>query len=183
MFEWLNSWRAASDPAAEQIVALITAYALRVVAAAVILIVGLWFARWLANFLRRAMTGRRHADPTLVNFFASLVRYLVVAITIIAVLEKFGIQTTSLIAVLGAAGLAIGLALQGTLAHVAAGVMLLIFRPFRVGDRIETKDVTGSVKEITLFFTTLDTTEGVHMIVPNGLLWGQWIRNHSAKAG
>jgi small conductance mechanosensitive channel len=176
-----KSWNETVDPAIASALTLLTAYGLSVIAAIFILILGLWASSWAAQLVRRAFGGYRYSDPTLVNFFASVVRYVVVALTVIAVLDRFGVETTSLVAVIGAAGLAIGLALQGTLSHIAAGIMLLSFRPFRVGDDIETAAFRGIVKEITLFVTTLNTPEGVHMIVPNGLIWGQWIRNHSHK--
>jgi small conductance mechanosensitive channel len=181
MDEISRSWSETVDPAIASTLTLMTTYGLSVIAAIIILIIGLWASAWAARLVRRAMGGRRYSDPTLVTFFASIVRYVVIAITVIAVLDRFGVETTSLVAVIGAAGLAIGLALQGTLSHIAAGIMLLAFRPFRVGDHIELAAFQGVVKEITLFVTTMDTTEGIHMIVPNGLIWGQWIRNHSYK--
>jgi len=169
------------QPAVAYAVTLFTQYGLRIIAALVILILGLWIAGKAGHLVRRALSRSRYVDPTLLNFFASLVKYTIITLTVIAVLDKFGIETTSLLAVLGAAGLAIGLALQGTLSHIAAGIMLLIFRPFRIGDHIELEKLEGTVDEITLFFTTMTTKDGVHMIVPNGLIWGQWIRNHSVK--
>jgi small conductance mechanosensitive channel len=182
MNELFGNWSETVDPVITNTLTMFTTYGIRVIAAIFILILGLWAAGWLAGIVRRAVAGRRYSDPTLVNFFASLVRYLVVALTIIAVLDRFGVETASLVAVIATAGLAVGLALQGTLAHIAAGIMLLMFRPFRVGDHIELPGITGTVKEITLFFTTLDAApDHVHMIVPNGLIWGQWIRNHSVK--
>jgi small conductance mechanosensitive channel len=115
----------------------------------------------------------------LTGFFASLAKYLVLAITVIAVLNQFGVQTTSLIAVLGAAGLAIGLALQGTLSNVAAGVMLLFFRPFKIGDYIDASGITGTVKSVGLFVTELATPDNVHIVAPNAQLWGTAIHNYS----
>lgn len=161
--------------------AMFTQYGLRVLGALVILLLGLWISGRAANLVRRLLSRSRHIDVTLLNFFASAIKYLIIALTVIAVLDKFGVETTSLLAVLGAAGLAIGLALQGTLSHIAAGIMLLIFRPFRIGDHVELEKIEGTVEEITLFFTVMTTKDGIHMIVPNGLIWGQWIRNHSHK--
>jgi small conductance mechanosensitive channel len=181
MDQMTKSWSETVDPVIASTLTVITTYGLSVIAAIVILIFGLWLSGRMAEAVRRAAGGRRYSDPTLVNFFASLVRYLVIALTVIAVLDRFGVETTSLVAVIGAAGLAIGLALQGTLSHIAAGIMLLSFRPFRVGDHIELAGFSGVVKEITLFVTTLNTPNGIHMIVPNGLIWGQWILNHSHK--
>jgi small conductance mechanosensitive channel len=115
----------------------------------------------------------------LVGFFGAIVRYLILTITFLAVLSQFGIQTTSLIAVLGAAGLAVGLALQGTLSNLAAGVMLLIFRPFRIGHSVQVGGIQGTVKELSLFWTELITPDNVQIIVPNGSVWGQPLRNFS----
>ena len=108
-----------------------------------------------------------------------MVRYLIIAVTVIAVLGRFGVETTSLIAVFGAAGLAIGLALQGTLSNVAAGVMLLLFRPFKIGDFVEVAGISGTVKGITLFVTEMATGDNVHIIVPNADVWGTAVKNYS----
>ncbi|MCD6074755.1 MAG: mscS [Rhodospirillales bacterium] len=160
---------------------LITLYGFSVLGAFVTLVLGLWVAGWASHFVRRAFGRFRYVDPMLVSFAASVVKYVIIALTVIAVLNKFGIETASLLTVIGAAGLAIGLALQGTLSHIAAGIMLLIFRPFRAGDVIESGSIHGTVKEVNLFFTEMSTPENVHMIVPNGLIWGQWIRNFSVN--
>jgi len=160
---------------------LITQYGISVIGAFIILLIGLWMAGWTSHLVRRAFGQMRYVDPMLVTFAASLVRYVVIALTVIAVLNKFGIETASLLTVIGAAGLAIGLALQGTLSHIAAGIMILIFRPFRAGDVIESGAIHGTVKEVNLFFTEMATPENVHTIVPNGLIWGQWIRNFSVN--
>jgi small conductance mechanosensitive channel len=160
---------------------LITLYGFSVLGAFVTLILGLWVAGWASHFVRRAFGKFRYVDPMLVSFAASVVKYVIIALTVIAVLNKFGIETASLLTVIGAAGLAIGLALQGTLSHIAAGIMLLIFRPFRAGDVIESGSIHGTIKEVNLFFTEMSTPDNVHMIVPNGLIWGQWIRNFSVN--
>ncbi len=160
---------------------LITLYGFSVLGAFVTLVLGLWVAKWASHFVRRAFGRIRYVDPMLVSFAASVVRYVIMALTVIAVLNKFGIETASLLTVIGAAGLAVGLALQGTLSHIAAGIMILIFRPFRAGDVIESGSIHGTVKEVNLFFTEMATPENVHMIVPNGLIWGQWIRNFSVN--
>jgi small conductance mechanosensitive channel len=157
---------------------LVAAYGLQVLGAIVVLIVG-WIAsglgaRWTAKGL--AKTGR--VDATLTGFLSSLVKYLILIVMVIMVLNLFGVQTTSLIAVLGAASLAIGLALQGTLSNVAAGVMLLLFRPFKVGDYIEGGGQAGTVKTITLFVSELATPDNVQIIVPNSQLWGSAIKNY-----
>ncbi len=167
------------DVAMAQLSALVTTYGLNVLGAILILIVGLVAAGWAKGMVRRSLARAKRVDEMLRGFFASLVQYLVIAITVIAVLNSFGVQTASLIAVLGAAGLAIGLALQGTLSNVAAGVMLLIFRPFKVGDYIEGGGQAGTVKDVSLFTTELATPDNVQIIVPNSQLWGTAIKNYS----
>lgn len=161
------------------VVGLITTYGLSVVGAIVILIFGFMAAGWMRSAVRKALSKIDRVDATLRGFFASLTYYAVIVFTVIAVLAQFGVETTSFIAVLGAAGLAIGLALQGTLSNVAAGVMLLLFRPFRVGDYIEGGGLAGTVKSITLFVTELATPDNVQIIAPNSQLWGSAIKNYS----
>jgi small conductance mechanosensitive channel len=166
----------------EQGIELVVAYTPRVIGGIVILVIGWMIASWLARMTRRALGRVERIDLTLRNFFVSLVRYVVLILTGLAVLSQFGVQTASLIAVFGAAGLAIGLAMQGTLSNLAAGVMLLLFRPFKVGDYIEGGGTAGSVKELTLFTTELATPDNVQIIVPNGTLWGSIIKNYSFHA-
>lgn len=158
-----------------------TAYGLKVIGAIVILIVGWMVAGAFQNAILRAGKRSARVDLTIFTFLASLVRYATIAFTIIAVLSSFGVETTSFVAVLGATGLAIGLALQGTLSHVASGVMLIIFRPFRIGDAIEAAGISGTVRAITLFVTEIDTADNVHILVPNGLIWSKDIKNFSAN--
>jgi len=158
---------------------LIVSNGLNVIGAIVILCVGLWLAGRCHTMVVRALGKAPHFDDMLKSFFGSLVRYLVLTVTVLAVLSQFGIQTTSLIAVLGAAGLAVGLALQGTLSNLAAGVMLLIFRPFRIGHKVQVAGITGTVMELSLFWTELVTDDKVQVIVPNGGVWGQALRNFS----
>ncbi len=164
---------------AEEIVTLLATYGLDVVGAIVILIIGIWVAGWTRRWLGRALARTGRVDQTLQSFLSSLARYLILAITVLAVLSQFGVQTASLIAVLGTIGLAIGLALQGTLSNVAAGVMLLVFRPFRVGDYVEAGGVAGSVKALNLFTTELATPDNVQILVPNGQIWGAAVKNYS----
>jgi len=172
------------DQSAQEIidttVALASTWGLQVIGAVVVLIVGRIVASALRRGTRTALE-RSKVDAALIPFFASLVYYLVLAVVVIAVLELFGIETTSLIAVLGAAGLAVGLAMQGTLSNIAAGVMLLIFRPFRPGDFVEVAGVAGGIAEIGLFSTTLNTPDNVRIIVPNSAISGQTIKNYSAN--
>ena len=150
-----------------------------IVIAIVILILGLWFAGRCRTWTMRGLGRWPAMDEMLLNFFGTVVRYLVLTFTILAVLAKFGVQTASLIAVLGAAGLAVGLALQGTLSNVAAGVMLLIFRPFRAGHYVEVGGVAGTVKALTLFTTELATPDNVQIMVPNSEVWGKPITNYT----
>ncbi len=158
---------------------LVVSYGLRVLEAIVIVLIGLWIAGKAHRMALRALDRTPHLDEMLKHFFGSAVRYLMLTVTVLAVLEEFGIQTTSFAAVLGATALAIGLALQGTLSHLAAGVMLLIFRPFRIGHKIQVGGVTGEVRDLTLFWTELITDDKVQVIVPNGGVWGQQLRNYN----
>lgn len=158
-----------------------TAYGLQVVGAIIILIIGWIAAGWARGAASKGLSKIRGMDETLQYFLSTLVRYLVLAVTIVMVLERFGVQTASLIAVLGAAGLAIGLALQGTLSNLAAGVMLLFFRPFKVGDFVDAGGVSGTVKLISLFTTEMATPDNVKIIVPNKQLWDTSIKNFSAN--
>lgn len=166
----------------ELVLATVATYGLDVVGALAILLVGLMVSGWAQRATDRALSRFPRFDRTLRSFFASIARYLVIIVTILAVLGQFGVQTASLIAVLGAAGLAIGLALQGTLSNVAAGVMLLIFRPFRVGEYIEAGGQAGTVDSLTLFVTELNTPDNVRIIVPNAQIWGSAIKNFSTNS-
>jgi small conductance mechanosensitive channel len=157
---------------------LIVSNALSALGAIVILLIGLWLSGRADAFSIRIL-GRAHIDPMLRSFFGNLVRYLILIITVLAVLSQFGIQTTSLVAVLGAASLAVGLALQGTLSNLAAGVMLLIFRPFRIGHKLQVGANVGTVKQLSLFWTELVTDDQIQVILPNASVWGQPLRNHS----
>jgi small conductance mechanosensitive channel len=154
--------------------------ALNVLIAGAILVVGMWLAGALAGGVRRAAKRNPRFDDTLAAFFASLVRYVLMAIVIIAVLDRFGVQTTQIVAVLGAATLAIGLALQGTLSNVAAGVMLMLFRPYKLGDFVEIGGKKGAVKDINIFTTELASLDNVKIVLPNGQCWGAPISNYTA---
>jgi len=148
--------------------------------AAALLFGGLWASGWVAGWVRRASRRHKRIDDTLAAFFASIARWGVIAIVLVAVLDRFGVQTTQIIAVLGAATLAIGLALQGTLSNVAAGVMLVLFRPYRLGDFVEVAGLSGIVKDITIFTTELATVDNVKIVLPNAQCWGAPIRNFTA---
>src|SRR5512132_1820739 len=150
--------------AANTLVALITTYGLRVVGAIIILVIGWILSRVLYNGIRRLCARSERLDRTITLFLANGARYLVLVFTFSAVLSTFGVATTSFVAVLGALGIAIGLALQGTLSNLAAGIMLVLFRPFHVGDRIETGGVSGTTREINLFYSELDTDDNVRVI-------------------
>jgi small conductance mechanosensitive channel len=165
----------------EHVYSVLLSYGLNVLGALAIIIIGFMAAGWARRSLERALSRSGRIDTTLVRFFGSLLRYAIIAFVIIAALQQFGVQATSLVAVFGAAGLAIGLALQGTLSNVAAGVMLLMFRPFKIGDFITAGGQTGTVKEIGLFTTEMATGDNVKIIVPNGQIWGSAIQNFSAN--
>ncbi|MDA0786327.1 MAG: mechanosensitive ion channel [Proteobacteria bacterium] len=165
----------------EQIYAVLVTYGLNVLGALAIIILGFMAAGWARRSLERGLSRSGRVDQTLVRFFGSLLRYAIIAFVIIAALQQFGVEATSLVAVFGAAGLAIGLALQGTLSNVAAGVMLLMFRPFKIGDFISAGGQTGTVKEIGLFTIEMATGDNVKIIVPNGQIWGSAIQNFSAN--
>lgn len=145
-----------------------------------ILLGGIWFARVIRFWLSRLMK-LRGVDPMLGSFVRSVAHILIIAFVIIASLSQLGIQTSSLVAVVGAAGLAIGLALQSSLSNFAAGVMIIIFRPFKVGDYIEAAGVGGNVEEIQIFSTQLSTGDNKTVFVPNASITGGTITNYSAK--
>lgn len=155
-------------------------YGVKVLGAIVILIAGYLIAGFVNRAILRTLGRVKTVDPTVTRFVASTAKYAVLTFTVIAVLSRVGVQTASFIAVLGALGLAIGLALQGTLNHLASGLLLVIFRPFKVGDTIEVAGVTGTVQEITVFTTELTTADNLRLVVPNGAIWGSTVRNYSA---
>ena len=154
-------------------------YGMSAIFAIVILVIGFWFATRAKNIVIRAMRKSKKIDETIIIFAGSMVRYLVIIFTVMAVLDQFGVETTSLIALIGAAGLAIGFALQGTLSNIAAGVMLLFFRPFKVGQYVDVGGTAGTIKGIGLFTTEMDTGDNIHIIVPNANIWGASIKNYS----
>lgn len=160
------------------LIPLVTQWGLKVVGAIAVLVIGRMVAGMIRSSVRKAMT-KADVEVTLIPFVASLVYYTVLAVVVIAVLSLFGIQTTSLVAVLGAAGLAVGLALQGTLSNFAAGVMLLIFRPFKVGDFVEIGGTAGSVVSVAIFSTIMKTPDNVMITVPNSQVWGNEIKNYN----
>lgn len=157
---------------------MVSAWGIKVLGALAVLIIG----RMIAGIVRRMTVKgmeRAQLDTTLIPFLSGMVYYLLLTLVIIAVLGLFGVPTAQFVAILGAAGLAVGLALQGTLANFAAGVMLLVFRPFRVGDFVEVAGTSGSVVAIRVFSTTMNTGDNVRIVVPNGTVWGSVIKNYS----
>jgi small conductance mechanosensitive channel len=151
----------------------------RAVGALVLLAVGWWIAGRAQRAMAAVLRHQSHIDVMLSGVIASVVRYSILIVVLVAVLGQLGIQTTSILAALGAAGLAIGLAMQGTLSNIAAGMMLLWLRPFRVGDYIDTGAVAGTVKELGLFATELHSWDGIYQFVPNSELWNKRIVNYS----
>lgn len=156
--------------------------AINLLIAVLILAAGWMLSRWLGRWLRNSLTRASLVDETLKPLLVTFARYLILTITLVVVLGQFGIQTTSLIALLGAAGLAVGLALQGALSNVASGAMLLVLRPFRVGDYVVVGDGTGgTVREIALFTTVLTTPDMVYVAVPNSKIFGNTITNYTRE--
>ncbi|RYF94926.1 MAG: mechanosensitive ion channel [Caulobacteraceae bacterium] len=159
-----------------------TQIAIDLAVAALILLVTLWASRWLSTFAKGAMgrmTRQSPPDATLQTFIGSAVRYIVIIVGLVAVLQQLGVKTTSILAVLGAASLAVGLALQGALSNVAAGVMILALRPYRVGDVIETAGRIGTVRALDLFTTELTTADNLKVVIPNSKVFGDVIVNKS----
>jgi small conductance mechanosensitive channel len=169
----------ATRAAVTQAGALLVQYSFSILGALVLLIVGWLLARLLHRWALVGMMRIRHFDVTLAHFLANVIRYVLMILVLVTVLGQFGVQTASIIAALGAAGLAVGLALQGTLQNIAAGIMLLVLRPFRVGETIEAKDVSGTVQEIGLFATELKTGDGLFVLAPNSALWNTPVKNYS----
>jgi len=166
----------------ESVIAIVVEYGVDIVGAITLLIIGWMIAGWVRRGVRHALDRIPRMDETLKPFLAKLVWYLIMIFVLVAVLNQFGVQTTSLIAVLGAAGLAIGLALQGTLANVASGVMLLFLRPFNLGDYVDAGGIAGTVVEIGLFNTEIKINIGLCLIVPNSTIWTSPITNYSRNS-
>lgn len=160
-------------------IAIAVAYGWSVLGALLILAIGWTLSGWCERTVKRLLARIDNFDDTLEPFIAHLVRYAVLALTVVAVLAQFGVQTASIIALLGAAGIAVGLALQGTLQNIAAGIMLLLLRPVRVGDYIDAEGIAGTVHTIGLFLTELETFDGVYRSVPNAQLWSRQILNYT----
>ncbi|WP_333710877.1 small-conductance mechanosensitive channel MscS [Pluralibacter gergoviae] len=160
--------------------ALLLSYAVNIVAAIAIIIVGMIVARVVSNTVNRVMVGRK-IDATVADFLSAMLRYAIIAFTLIAALGRVGVQTASIIAVLGAAGLAVGLALQGSLSNLAAGVLLVMFRPFRAGEYVDLGGVAGTVLHVQIFSTTMRTVDGKIVVIPNGKIIAGNIINYSRE--
>ena len=159
---------------------LLASVAGNVVAAIVILIAGYVIGGWVKRRIVSLGGMNKHLDKTLFTFLGNIARYVILGFAALFVLNTFGVQTTSFVAVIGAAGLAIGLALQGTLSNVAAGVMIVFFRPIKLGDFVEVNGQMGTVKDITLNFIELAAVSNVQIIIPNAQVWGNTIVNYSS---
>ncbi len=156
-------------------------YALKGIIALLILWIGFKIARWLGRMATKSIVKAPNVDETLATFLGSLVRYAVMAMVAIAAIGQVGVQTASLVAIFGAAGLAIGLALQGTLSNIAAGVMLMLFRPFKLGDMVRVAGEEGVVTEMSIFTTELTTVDNIQVIIGNGEVFGANIQNLTSK--
>jgi len=165
---------------AEQIIPYVTQYGLQVLGAVVIFIIGRFVAGLAKRIVSKVLT-KRGVDASVVSFVASLLYTLVLVSAVLASLAKFGIQTTSFVAILGAAGLAVGLALQGSLSNFAAGVLILVLRPYSTDDVIEAAGVVGKVTSIQLFTTVITTPDNIKILVPNGKIYGDVIKNITAN--
>ena len=163
----------------QELLAIALSSSVNILAGLGTIMIGFWLSSKASSIVRKQMSTLQRVDKTLAPILASIIRYAGFILTLVVALGQFGVQTTSIIAVLGAAGLAIGLALQGTLSNVASGIMLLLLRPFSVGDWIETNSISGTVREIGLFATQIDTFDNIYITVPNSSIWSATIINNS----
>lgn len=163
----------------DTVVQFATTYGLQVIGAILVLIIGRFVAGLVRKLVRKALE-RANTDKAIVGFVGWLAYYLVLVVAVLAALDNFGVETASLVAVLGAAGFAIGFALQGSLGNFAAGVMLLLFRPYKIGDYVEIAGISGSVREMGVFTTVLTTPDNIKILVPNGKVFGDVIKNITA---
>lgn len=159
---------------------VVAMFGLKIAAAIAILVVGRWIAKAITKLARRAME-KTKLDAMLARFVGNLIYVALMIFVVLAAINQLGVQTTSFIAVIGAAGLAIGLALQGSLANFAAGVLIIVFRPYKVGDYVEGGGVAGTVEEVQIFTTVLKTPDNKTIIVPNGQIMSGTITNYSAR--
>jgi len=166
--------------ASADLVPMLSGWAVKIMLALLIYIIGKWVARKVTNVARNLMKSRE-ADPTLVNFLSNIIYAILLVAVILAALDTMGLPVTSLLAVVGAAGLAIGLALKDSLGNFAAGVMLVMFRPFSKGDVVEVAGVAGKVDEVRIFSTILTTADNKQITIPNGQVAADTITNYTAK--
>lgn len=162
----------------EQLISEAVGYLPNLITALLVFIAGSWIIKIITGLINRALTGR-NMDPSVAGFFKNLIKWVLKIFLFIVVISQLGIQTTSFVAMLGAAGLAVGLALQGSLANFAGGVLIILFKPFKVGHYINAQGIFGTVKEISIFTTTLSTDNNQLAIIPNGELSNQKIINYS----
>ncbi|WP_374220137.1 small-conductance mechanosensitive channel MscS [Psychromonas sp. CD1] len=169
-FDWVNNNQS-----------LFIEYGLNIIAAILTIVIGLIVARMISGAINKVLI-KRKLDITVVDFVSHLAKYVIVAFVLIAALSRIGVQTTSFIAIIGAAGLAIGLALQGSLSNFASGVLIIILRPFKAGEYIDAAGVSGSVESVQIFATTLITPDNKFVVVPNSAILSGSIINYSRKA-
>jgi len=173
---------AADATLADTVIAWLTVQGINILTGIALLLVGWWLAGRIRRWVTRWMERSDRLDPIVETFLASLLYYGLLVVVVISALNLMGVQTTSLIAILGAASLAVGLALQGSLTSLAAGVMIIILRPFKIGDYIEVSGHAGTVKSINLFLTELATYDNIQKLMPNSEVWGATVTNYSVYA-
>lgn len=173
--------RARSIPMNTDLPDIAVVWGLKVLYAAVVLIGGIWFAYFISRFVRTQAEKNPRIDTTLGAFLSRMVRYAIIIVVLIVVLQMFGVQTASLVAILGASALAVGLALQGTLGNVASGIMIALIRPYHIGDFVEINGKEGLVTDLDLFFTEIATLDDRRILVPNGQAVTNPIVNHTTK--
>ena len=163
----------------EKMMEALTLYGMKIIASVVIIVVGLWISKIIKNCFVKTLQ-KKEVDPTLVGFFASMLHGGLVIFVVISAISKLGVQTTSFVAVIGAAGLAVGLALQGSLSNFAAGILLILFKPFKVGNFVKAGGEAGVIVEVGIFTTEMKTPDNVQIIIPNATIMGSAITNVSA---
>ncbi|MCB0668622.1 MAG: mechanosensitive ion channel [Saprospiraceae bacterium] len=165
----------------EKIVSMVIEYAPQVLGALVTLIIGFWLANLIAGKVKKSLEKKEKVDPSLIPFLHSLISILIKVLALLSAASMFGLEVTSFVAILGALAFAIGMALQGNLSHMASGILILFFRPFKIGDFIVTNGYSGTVKEIQIFTTILQTLDNRIIIIPNGSITSDPIENLSAN--
>ncbi|MBN8241827.1 mechanosensitive ion channel [Nitratireductor aquimarinus] len=172
----------AAQAAWAEVSAFAVSYAFSILGAIILIIAGFIVANMVEKWVRRTLEHFRSFDATLTSFLSQVARYAVLVLVGVTVLAQFGVQTASIIAALGAASIAIGLALQGTLQNVAAGIMLLVLKPFRVGEFVEASGISGTIQAIGLFATEMKTVDGLYILAPNSSLWNTSVTNYSRNS-